>query len=50
MEILHWLLARGANANATAAIDADGFGGHTPLFHTVRCSGLPSEVSKITGK
>jgi ankyrin repeat protein len=35
MEILHWLLARGANVDARAAIDADGFGGHTPLFHTV---------------
>jgi ankyrin repeat protein len=35
MAILHWLLARGANVDARAAVDADGFGGHTPLFHTV---------------
>lgn len=30
-----WLLARGADANACAAVDADGFGGHTPLFGCV---------------
>lgn len=30
-----WLLDRGADVNAKAAVDADGFGGHTPRFHTV---------------
>lgn len=34
-EIFDWLLARGADANACAAVDAAGFGGQTPLFHTV---------------
>jgi hypothetical protein len=34
-EIFEWLLARGADIDARAVIDADGFGGHTPLFHTV---------------
>lgn len=29
------LLAAGADVNARAAIDRDGLGGHTPLFHTV---------------
>lgn len=29
------LLAAGANVNARAARDVDGFGGHTPIFHTV---------------
>jgi ankyrin repeat protein len=29
-----WLINQGADANAAAAIDAYGFGGHTPLFHT----------------
>jgi ankyrin repeat protein len=29
-----WLIKRGADVNAAAATDADGFGGHTPLFHT----------------
>ena len=35
MEIFEWLLARGADVNAKAAVDVDGFGGHTPLFATV---------------
>jgi hypothetical protein len=34
-EMLSWLLARGASADAKGAIDADGFGGHTPLFGCV---------------
>ncbi|HTU48700.1 MAG TPA: ankyrin repeat domain-containing protein [Bryobacteraceae bacterium] len=29
------LIKAGANVNARAAFDADGFGGHTPIFHTV---------------
>lgn len=29
------LVKAGANLNALAATDADGFGGHTPIFHTV---------------
>jgi hypothetical protein len=29
-EIFDWLLARGADPNARATIDRDGFGGHTP--------------------
>lgn len=29
------LLAHGADPNATAGVDADGLGGHTPIFHTV---------------
>ncbi|HVJ29905.1 MAG TPA: ankyrin repeat domain-containing protein [Gammaproteobacteria bacterium] len=35
--IAAWLLAKGADANARAAVDADGFGGHTPLFNAVVC-------------
>jgi hypothetical protein len=35
IEIARWLLARGADANARAEVDADGFGGHTPLFGCV---------------
>jgi hypothetical protein len=34
-EILEWLLNRGADVNARAAIDGEGFGGHTPLFNSV---------------
>ncbi len=29
------LLRRGADINAKAALDVNGFGGHTPIFHTV---------------
>ena len=35
LEIARWLLAHGMSADARAAVDADGFGGHTALFNTV---------------
>jgi hypothetical protein len=35
MEIAQWLLAREMNIDARAAVDTDGFGGHTALFATV---------------
>jgi hypothetical protein len=35
LEIAEWLLDRGMDRNARAAIDADGFGGYTALFSTV---------------
>jgi ankyrin repeat protein len=35
IDVARWLIERGADANAKAASDADGFGGHTPLFQTV---------------
>ena len=35
IEIAQWLLAHGADVNARAEADADGFGGHTALFSTV---------------
>ena len=35
MEIAQWLLAQGMDVNARAAVDRDGFGGHTALFATV---------------
>jgi hypothetical protein len=35
IEIARWLLERGADPNVTAVVDADGFGGHTPLFGCV---------------
>jgi ankyrin repeat protein len=40
-EIFDWLLKRGADINARAAIDRDGFGGHTPLFNAVVCGPWP---------
>jgi hypothetical protein len=35
MEIARWLLERGADVNARAVVDAEGFGGHTALFGCV---------------
>jgi ankyrin repeat protein len=34
-EIFDWLLDRGADVNARAALDDEGFGGHTPLFNSI---------------
>jgi hypothetical protein len=35
MEIALWLITHGVDANVKAAMDAEGFGGHTPLFGCV---------------
>jgi ankyrin repeat protein len=35
IDIARWLIDHGADVNAKAEIDADGFGGHTPLFGCV---------------
>jgi hypothetical protein len=35
--IFDWAVARGADVNARATVDGDGFGGHTPLFNAVVC-------------
>jgi hypothetical protein len=35
LEITRWLLDRSMNVDARAAVDADGFGGHTALFGAV---------------
>jgi hypothetical protein len=35
IEIARWLLARGADVDARAAVDGEGFGGHTALFGCV---------------
>jgi hypothetical protein len=35
LEIARWLLERGMNPDARAAVDTDGFGGHTALFSAV---------------
>jgi hypothetical protein len=35
IDIAGWLIEHGADVNAKAEIDADGFGGHTPLFACV---------------
>jgi Ankyrin repeats (3 copies) len=43
IEIARWLIELGADANAKAALDADGFGGHTPLFHAVVTLAAPDD-------
>jgi hypothetical protein len=35
IEIARWMIEHGANVNVKAAVDADGFGGHTALFACV---------------
>ena len=35
LDMAEWMLERGADVNAGTALDADGFGGHTPLFNSV---------------
>jgi ankyrin repeat protein len=37
LEIAQWLLDRGMNPDQPAAVDAQGFGGHTALFTAVVC-------------
>ena len=37
MELAAWMIERGADVNLVARVDADGFGGHTPLFNCVVC-------------
>jgi len=44
MEIASWLLESGADPNARAEVDAEGFGGHTPLFHAVVSLGDRSDA------
>jgi len=47
-EIFDWLLARGADVNARAADDGDGFAGHTPLFNAVVCGPWPDAAMART--
>jgi ankyrin repeat protein len=35
LQIARWLIEKGADVDAKADVDEDGFGGHTPLFGTV---------------
>lgn len=47
-EMMEWLLRRGADPNARTAIDAEGFGGHTPLFHaTVALGRKDAELARV---
>ena len=44
-DMMKWLVKNGADVNATSTIDEDGFGGHTPLFHTT-VTFIPEDSSK----
>lgn len=41
VEMARWLLERGADVNAPAGTDRDGFGGWTPLFHAMATLHVP---------
>ena len=43
VDVAAWLLERGADPNAKATLDADGFGGHAPLFHAVVTLAAPDD-------
>ena len=45
--IMQWLVENGADVDAQAGTDADGFGGHTPLFHTT-VSFTPHDTFKVS--
>jgi hypothetical protein len=48
MEIARWLIARGMDVDSRAAVDADGFGGHTALFGcVVSAAHLPQKHRRL---
>lgn len=42
--MVEWLIEKGADVNARAGIDSQGFGGHAPLFHAVVRMGPPGDT------
>ncbi|HUQ51679.1 MAG TPA: ankyrin repeat domain-containing protein [Gammaproteobacteria bacterium] len=44
LDIAAWLLHSGADVDARADVDADGFGGHTPLFNALVCGPWHDDV------
>lgn len=44
-DVMKWLVDHGADVNAESLVDQDGFGGHTPIFHTV-VTFTPDDTSK----
>ncbi len=48
MEIASWLIDRGMDVDAKAAVDAEGFGGHTALFGSVVSNAhLPQKYGRL---
>ena len=44
LDIARWLIDQGADVDARASTDSDGFGGHTPLFHATVTLGTKSDT------
>lgn len=44
LDVAEWLIERGADVNARAEVDSEGFGGHTPLYHTAVTLACKDEV------
>lgn len=47
MEMVEWLLERGADVNAPAGTDPDGYGGWTPLFHAMASLHVPRDFTDM---
>ena len=47
VEMARWLLEHGADVNAPAGTDRDGFGGWTPLFHAMVSLHVPRSFTEI---
>lgn len=45
-EIFDWLIGQGADVNAAASVDSDGFGGHTPLFNAIVSNAYANGLQK----
>jgi ankyrin repeat protein len=43
IDAARWLVERGADVNAKAALDVEGFGGHPPLFHAAVTLAAPDD-------
>lgn len=47
MEMVEWLLERGADVNAPAGTDPEGYGGWTPLFHAMASLHVPRDFTHM---
>ena len=47
VELTHWLIERGADPNAAAGTDDEGYGGWTPLYHAMVTLHVPRNFPEI---
>jgi hypothetical protein len=47
LKLMRWLIQRGSDADARAAIDAEGFGGQSPLFHAVVSGSKTGDIARL---